>query len=103
MSQHKHKKVLRHHKKKQPWPLIMLLLGGALLFIGVLFTLNKSSQPLAAIEVTGSASLKVDKDTVDLGNVKLGQMVEVKFTLTNVGDQILRFTKTPFVEVVEGC
>jgi cell division septal protein FtsQ len=103
MSQHKQKKVLRHHKKKQPWPMILLLAGGAILLIGGLFTLIKPAQPKAAIEVTGSPSLKVDKDKLDLGNVKLGQTVDVKFTLTNVGDQTLRFSKTPFVEVVEGC
>ncbi len=103
MSQHKQKKVLRHHKRKQPWPMILLLAGGAILLIGALFALNKPTQPKAAIEVTGSPSLKVDKGKVDLGNVKLGQTVDVKFTLTNVGDQTLRFSKTPFVEVVEGC
>jgi cell division septal protein FtsQ len=102
MSQHKQKKVLRHHKKKQPWPWIMFLGGGVLLIVA-LFALNKPSQPKAAIEVNGSPSLKVDKDKVDLGNVKLGQTVDVKFTLTNVGDLTLRFTKTPFVEVVQGC
>ncbi len=103
MSQNKHNKTLRHHKQKQPWPVIMLLATGALLLIGAFFAFNRPSQSKAAIEVTGSPSLKVDKQKVDLGNIQLGQTVNVKFSLTNVGDQTLRFTKTPFVEVVEGC
>ncbi len=103
MSQHKQKKVLRHHKKKQPWPLVLLVGGAVLLIFGVVSALKKPSLPAAAIEVTGSPSLKVDKEKVDLGNIKLGQTVDVKFTLTNVGDQTLHFTKAPYVEVVEGC
>lgn len=102
MSQHKNKKNLRHHRKKQPWP-VLLLMGGLLLVIGAILAFNKSPQPTAAIEVNGAPSLKVDQQKVDLGNVKLGQTVQVKFTLTNVGDQNLRFSEAPYVEVVEGC
>ncbi len=97
------KKGFRHHKNKQPWPVVLLIGGALLLVLGVIFTLNKPAQPKATIEVSGSPSLKVDKEKVDLGDVKLGRTVDVKFTLTNVGDQTLRFTKAPYVEVVEGC
>lgn len=102
MGQHKQNKGLRHHKKKQPWPVILLVAGG-LLVVGAIFAVRKPSEPKAAIEVTGAPSLKVDQEKVDLGNVKLGQTVDVKFKLTNVGDKTLRFTETPYVEVVEGC
>jgi len=102
VSQHKNKKNLRHHRKKQTW-LVLLLAGGLLLVIGAILAFNKSPQPTVPIEVNGAPSLKVDQEKVDLGNVKLGQTVQVKFTLTNVGDQNLRFSKTPYVEVVEGC
>jgi hypothetical protein len=30
-------------------------------------------------------------------------VVEVSFQLTNVGDQALRFSKAPYIEVLEGC
>jgi hypothetical protein len=103
MSQQKYKKVPRHPKKKPRWPFFLLLAGGLLLIVGAVFAFRKPSGPTAGIEVTGSPSLKVDKEKVDLGNVKLGQTVEVKFTLTNVGDKTLRFSKTPYVEVLEGC
>jgi hypothetical protein len=103
MSQLKQKKVLRHRRKKPRWPLILLLAGGLLLIIGAVFAFRKPSGATAGIEVTGSPSLKVNQEKVDLGHVKLGQTVEVKFTLTNVGDKTLRFSKTPYVEVLEGC
>ena len=103
MSEHKIKKQLRHQSKKQSWPVLLLLAGGLLLVIGVIFAFRKPSEPKAAIEISGTPSLKVDQQKVDLGNVKLGQTVEVKFKLMNVGDQTLRFEKAPYVEVVEGC
>jgi len=103
MSENKNKKNLRHRKKKQLWPMILLFAGGVLLVIGAVSLLNKPSQPKAAIEVSGAPSLKVDKQKVDLGNVMLGQTVEVKFQIMNVGDQTLRLSKAPYVEVLEGC
>ncbi len=102
MSQHKNKKVLRHHRKKQSWPMILLLGGGVLLIIGAIFAFRKP-EPKVAVEVSGSPSLKVDQQKVDLGEVKLGRTVDVKFELMNVGDQPLRFSKVPYIQVVEGC
>ena len=103
MSEYKNKKNLRHHRKKQPWPVLLLFAGAMILLIGTVFAFKKPPAPKAAIEIAGSPSLKVDKERVDLGAVKLGQTVEVKFTLMNVGDQTLRFNKTPYIDVVEGC
>jgi hypothetical protein len=102
MSQH-NKNHPRHGRKKQPWPVILLFAGGLLLVIGAVFAFKKPAEPKAVIEVAGAPSLKVDQEKVDLGNVKLGQTVEVKFKLTNVGDQTLRFSKAPYVEVLKGC
>jgi hypothetical protein len=45
----------------------------------------------------------VDREQVDLGNVQLGQTAEVSFRVTNVGDQPLRFSEVPYIEVLEGC
>ncbi len=103
MSQHKQNKTLKNRKRKQQWPMILLLAGGLLLITGIFFAFRKPSQSKAAIMVTGSPSLKVSQEKVDLGDVKLGQTVDVKFTLTNVGDKTLRFSKTPYVDVAEGC
>ncbi len=103
MSEHKNKKNYRHHRKKQPWPLFLLFGGVLLLIIGASFAFRKPPLPKAAIEVNGSPSLKVDKQRVNLGDVKLGQTVDVKFTLMNVGDKTLRFSKAPYIEVTEGC
>lgn len=107
MSKYKSKK----RKKKTsfqdvlPTPLL-LVLAGIVLVAGALFAVWKSVQPASAqvpVEVKGSPSLKVDRDSVNLGDIPLGKTVSVSFQLSNVGDQTLRFSETPYVEVVEGC
>jgi cell division septal protein FtsQ len=103
MSQNKYNKQARKRKQKSAWPLVVLVAGGLLLVFGAIFVFSQPSKPKAAIEVNGSPSLKVDKEEVDLGEVKLGQTVQVSFQITNVGDQPLRFAKNPYVEVKEGC
>jgi len=103
MSQPKNKKQYRHGRRKTSWPLLIMLGGGVLLIFVAISVLNKPSQAKTPIEVNGSPSLKVDKERVDLGNINLGRTVDVSFQLTNVGDQTLRFSKTPYIEVVEGC
>lgn len=103
MSQTKSKKYARHRRQKSPWGLILLIGGGLLLVLGVVLAFNRPSQSKAAIEVRGLPGLKADKEKVDLGEVKLNKVVEVSFQLTNVGDQTLRFSKEPYIEVLEGC
>lgn len=104
MSQTKPKKYPSKRKKqKNQWLPLIFVLGGGLLILAAFLGLRGKSTPSADIEVTGAPSLKADKESVDLGDVKLGETVEVSFQLTNVGDQTLRFSEEPYVEVVEGC
>lgn len=85
---------------------LVLVLAGFVLVAGALFAILKSGQPgnpKVPAEVSGSPSLKVDRELVDLGDVPLDQTVSVSFQLANVGDQTLRFTDKPFIEVAQGC
>jgi len=103
MSQHKNNKNLKHKQKKLPWPMFLLLGGGLLLVIGAFFVFNKPSHSGETVDGSGSPGLTVDKEKVDLGDVQLGQTVQVSFQLTNIGDKTLKLTKAPYVEVLEGC
>jgi hypothetical protein len=104
MSLNKSRKYSKKKKRQNSsWLPILAVLGGLVLIGLAFFALRGNSTPKAQIEVKGSPSLKVDKDKVDLGEVTLGKPVEVSFQLTNVGDQTLRFSEQPYVEVVEGC
>jgi hypothetical protein len=90
-------------RNQNRWPLWLALGGIALIAIAFVAFWRGNSSPKATIEVTGAPSLKVDQEKVDLGDVKLGVPVKVSFQLTNVGDKLLRFTDTPYVEIKEGC
>jgi flagellar basal body-associated protein FliL len=93
-------------KSSNRLPLVLLVVGSILLAGAVLFALLRSNQPAspdAPAEVSGSPSLKVDREVVDFGDVPLDQPVSVTFQLSNVGDQPLRFSQEPFIEVAEGC
>lgn len=103
MSQKRRKS--RNLKTKQGNRMIPILLGlgGLVLLIVAAVVILGGGKPKTAIEVSGAPSLKVDKDRVDMGAVKLGQTVEVSFLLSNAGDEPLRFNEQPYVEVKEGC
>ena len=106
MSQKKPKQATQKRKKNRSrnrLPL-WLALGGIALVTVAFFALQRgNTAPKATIEVTGSPNLRVYKEKIDLGDVKLGQTVQVSFQLANTGDQPLRFTEKPYIEVKEGC
>lgn len=104
MSQKYESKRRKRRRQKNRWIPILLGLGGlALLVLAVMALRGNGRGTKAAIEVKGAPSIKVDKEQVDLGDVKLNRPVEVTFQVTNVGDQTLRFEEQPYIEVVEGC
>ncbi len=91
---------------QEPSPWAVLLIMGGLLLLGVAAYFvwgNGAGGSSATIEVKGAPRLKVDQEKIDLGDIKLGQTVEARFRLTNVGDQPLRLTEKPYIEIVEGC
>ena len=94
---------MRPRPKQSLLPLWLALAGlGLLLFAGWAI-LRSSSQPNANIEVKGAARLKVQTDTIDRGNVKLGTPIRDEVQVTNIGDQPLRFTQAPYIVIKEGC
>jgi hypothetical protein len=100
-----HSKKNHDHSTKSNLALYIVL-GGMVLVAAALFAVWKAGQPEAAsipVEVKGQPSLKVDRERLDFGNVKLGQTVTASFILSNAGDQTLRITDKPTIQVVEGC
>lgn len=85
----------------------LFVIAGGVLVLGVALVLVwqnlGGAQSGAPIEVQGAPRLKVDREVVDFGDVQLGEWVTAEFQLTNVGDQPLRFSERPYVELVEGC
>ena len=88
--------------KSRKFPIFLLVSGAVILEIAFTFAFQEKA-PSLAVEVSGIPSLKTDKETIDLGNVKLGTTAQVSYKISNVGDQLLRFSKAPYIELVEGC
>ncbi len=91
--------------KKSRTPLWLAIGGVALIVFAAIYLWNAGRQtdPPVSVEVSSGPSLKVDKEKIDFGDVKVGQVVQASFLLSNVGDEPLRFTEQPYVELVEGC
>ena len=93
----------RSRSRSNSFLLTAVGLGAILIVIAAASLLARDAGKRAAVEVTGQPRLKVDRQAIDFGDVRLGQTVEATFVLTNVGDQSLQLTQGPYVEVVEGC
>jgi hypothetical protein len=102
MSRRKPKFVATEPKGAGKQPILLAAAGLVLLLVAFL-AWRGLNPPKAEIQVSGRPSLQVDKERVDLGDVRLGQTVEVSFEVSNVGDQTLHFNEEPYIEVVEGC
>jgi hypothetical protein len=107
MTHMKSKKISRWQKPRLPNGLVAALIGGLSLAALVIYSVWSAMVPTngttVPVEVKGLPSIKLDRDKFDLGDVPLGQTVQVSFQVANVGDQQLRFSELPYVEVVEGC
>jgi len=78
---------------------------GVVLVVGVAtwYFLHQSTPVSLAAEHNGGPRLRVDRELIDFGPVKFGQMVNARFRLRNIGDQPLRLVVDPRVEAIEGC
>jgi hypothetical protein len=93
-------------KSGKPGVSIFLIGGGViLLLLAVLFIYfgNQPPKSVVPLEVSGAPALLVNQERIDFGDVKVDTPVTATFEISNVGDQPLRFSEVPKVEVVEGC
>ncbi len=90
-------------RKKNPSWVWAAVAGAVLIVIGGLALLFTSNQSDYVPEVTGAPALKVDREQIDEGDVKLGVTKRTVFRLKNVGDKTLEILDEPQVQVVEGC
>lgn len=103
MSTNPSQPITPQQKKRIPLWLPLIIVAGVALIVVAVFSATRTVTPGAAPQVSGAPAVKVDIEQVDLGIVALGDTVEVKFEVTNTGDQPLVFNKAPYIEVVKGC
>jgi hypothetical protein len=100
MSQNNLQERRKASRSSRPLAPLLLALGGLLILLAIFAAgggLNRSQS------ASGGPRLQVDQERVDFGEVKMGDPVSATFKLTNRGDRALRFTKEPYISVVEGC
>lgn len=92
---------IRQKRKK----LILGISAGLLLVASAVFFFVRNAGRInpELIEVHGRPAVKVDQEVIDYGYKKWNTNLNFDITVTNVGDQTLRFSETPYVEVLEGC
>ena len=104
-------KKSRKYRRQRRFPTFWILAIGGLLLIAGAILLSRPSRgtssggkaTLAPIQVQGQASIRVDQQEINFGDVKLNVQKTFTITVTNVGDKPLRFAQAPYIEVVEGC
>lgn len=82
--------------------LLWVIAGVFLLAVGAIFIFRPKPDPYVP-EVVGSPRLQVEQEKIDLGNQQLGTTIDVKLIAKNVGNQPLKFSQAPYIEVKEGC
>lgn len=94
---------MKHRNYKQravtgrtPW--LIILIGLVLLVVAGIILSGRANGG-----GSGRPLLQVDQDKVDLGDVPLGQTVDVVFRIANNGDGVLRFNEAPYTELAAGC
>jgi hypothetical protein len=102
MSTKASKKIEPQPSKKIPLWLPLIIVAGVVLIAVALISNRQAASPTTP-QVSDGPALQVDQEKIDLGDVPLGETVSVKFEITNVGDQPLRFTQKPYIEVAAGC
>jgi hypothetical protein len=104
MSTKASKKTAPPQKQRFPiWLALIAVAGVALIVVALVGGSNNQSGSASKPQVSGSPALQVDQEKIDLGDVPLGQTVSAQFEITNVGDQPLRFTQKPYIQVAAGC
>jgi hypothetical protein len=70
---------------------------------GLLLATRKGSPSDYVPEYTGGPRIDLDQEVYDYGYVELNTVITTDVEISNVGDQPLRITDTPQVQVLEGC
>ena len=104
MSTKASKKVAPPGKQRFPiWLPLIIVAGAALIVVALVGGSINLSGSTSKPQVSGGPALQVDQEKINLGDVPLGETVSAKFEITNVGDQPLRFTQKPYIQVAAGC
>jgi hypothetical protein len=97
----------RSHQHTSPLkrylPQIIIGTGALVVAAGLLLATRKGSPSDYVPEYTGGPRIDLGQEVYDYGYVELNTVITTDVEISNVGDQPLRITDTPQVQVLEGC
>jgi hypothetical protein len=94
------KKYRKQKRKGSILRAVVFWVIGLGLIVTALFTF-RSNNPA---EVSGGTpAISVDRQMIDYGDLADFTKITFTITVTNTGTGMLRFSETPYVEVLEGC
>ena len=96
------RKTKKQKKRKFPLPLLILFGVGGFLLVAAMVLYTGRNRDSVVFE-DGTPILKVGQERIDYGNVKFNTPKTFTITVTNIGNEVLRFTKEPYIKVLEGC
>lgn len=88
-------KKYKKQKQRKSFPWTLIVFGGILLIVAAFFFANQGS--------SGTASIAVDQQKIDYGDVKYNTNETFAIKVTNTGTGMLRFKEAPYIEVLKGC
>ncbi len=95
----------KYRKQSQPgfqFKYSAMIVGGLLVIAAAFFIFRgngAAERPVSG----GTASISVDPQSIDYGNLKDYTVKKISLKVTNTGTGVLRFTEAPYIEVVKGC
>ena len=103
MARYSTKKKPKQKPKKSLLPLWLALIGLGLVLVAGWVIWSSNYQAKANIEVKGEPRLKVEKDTIDHGDIKLGiRSVMISASPMSATSRCVS-PKRPLFEVKQGC
>lgn len=96
------RKTKKQKKSKFSLPLLILFGVGGFLLVAAMVLFTGRNRDNAAFG-DGTPILKVDQERIDYGDVKFNTPKTFTITVTNIDNEVLRFTKEPYIKVLEGC
>lgn len=88
----------KRQKQKKNFPWVLLAFGGVLIIAAIFLFSNQGGG-----DSGGTASIAVDQQKIDYGDVKFDVNKTFAIKVTNTGDGTLRFKEEPYIEILEGC
>lgn len=97
------KQQKKAQQRRRTMAVVMGVVGLAIVGIAALLLTRSGTPANYTPEYAGGPRLALEQDSYDYGYVQLGTTITTDVKIENVGDEPLKISEIPVVEVREGC